>query len=98
MQTVYAVATAVVAYFAIQSWDDSRLRSQGKEVASTGKRVALFFFLLMVCIIGGHFVSNGLSTSSKKSHSSFGGGDFELPTNEFLKRIPEEVHVGPPPF
>jgi hypothetical protein len=91
MQPLYAVIAAAIAYYVIQSWDDSRCQKSGKEIASIGKRAALFFFLLMVMLIGGHLIYNGLVDSKNM------GGN-QIPPNDIWKRIPEEVHVGPPPF
>lgn len=92
MQNIYAVVVAMIAYFGIQTWDDERARKEGKEPATMAKRIMLFFILLMVCLIGGHFVSNSWSGGG---HEKVG---VTIPSNDIWKRIPEEVHVGPPPF
>jgi multisubunit Na+/H+ antiporter MnhG subunit len=98
MQSIYAVVIAVIAYFAIQYWDDSRAKTEGREPASTGKRVALLFFLVMVTLIGGHLVSNAVEGKGIKSEGGSKAHDVEIPRNDIWKRIPEEVRVGPPPF
>lgn len=96
MQSMYAIIVAIVAYFGIQMWDDEKAKKEGRELASTAKRVMLFFILTMVSLIGGHLISGGWSDGKKTGGHVHAG--IEIPHNDIWKRIPEEVHVGPPPF
>ncbi len=100
---MYAVVAAGIAYFLLQSWDDRRAQRENREVASVGKRAGLFFFLLIVILIGYHFAHN----AGVKNKALIGGGienssvpdaTVVIPPNDIFKRIPEEVQVGAPPF
>jgi hypothetical protein len=102
MLFVYAIIAAAIAYYFLQSWDDRRARKENREEAGLGKRAGLFFFLLIVILIGLHLVQN----AGVKNKSLIGGEVVEniadqpivLPSNDIFKRIPEEVQVGAPPF
>jgi hypothetical protein len=97
---ISAVVIALVLYWLLQSHEDTKARRENKEVASTGKRIALFFFLLVVSIFLSFFIGNAW-----KGNGQTGGtptlDDYKIEPNYkagMVKAIPEDIQVGLPPF
>lgn len=111
---VIACITATVAYWLLQNMEDAKNAREGRPRASAGKRVATFFFILILCI--GIFYWFGANTGHDLSGGGYEEGtirrgdmprpsiahpprlDKHLLETHMIKNIREDIHVGGAPF
>lgn len=109
MLVLWSLAVSGAAYYYLQSLEDARAARQRSIPASTPRRVMLWFFLWMVCLVLLYLIGIGASDSgvgkifggdgsvAAKGSGMSAGGKMPDPM-DMLRRIPEEVDVGLPPF
>lgn len=99
MFLLYAAITSAIGYYFLQNREDKKADKEGKERATTGKKVMLLFILFLVSAILFYFIGNGIQTSPLKLGGGASGVEMERPNVEnMLKRIPEDMQTGIPPF
>ena len=101
---ISATILSLFLYWILQTRDDEKAKAQGQPLASTSKRVMLFFFLMIVTTCLCFFVGNAMSSEQKHVDTLDGGGGDEYVKLEpnyktnMIKSIQEDVIPGLPPF
>lgn len=105
MLVLWSLGVSGVAYYFLQSLEDARAARQHSIPASMPRRVLLWFFLWMVTLVLLYLVGVGGGSSGNSDGNGEGGvlgkmqkGAGAADPMEMLRRIPEEVEVGLPPF
>jgi hypothetical protein len=105
---IASVAAATIIFFLLQSHDDAKADRARAPRASNGKRVATFFFLVLLCVIVGYFISSsgtageGVVSGGSMPRPSRAAPPAQLDKNlleaHMIKSIREDVLVGGAPF
>lgn len=106
-----AVITATIAYYILQSMEDSKCDRLGQPRPSSGKKVATFFFILLLCLIVFYWFAAGAPADGSENPLKVHGGamprpsiahaprmDKQLLETHMIKNIREDIHVGAAPF
>lgn len=99
-----AIALSLVVFYFLQLSDDRKTARTGEPPASAGRRVATFFFILVIATVLSYLVSNMWDAPPLAV-----GGGVEAATNgpapidrnqwgASIKNIRQEVDVGSAPF
>jgi nicotinamide riboside transporter PnuC len=92
----------IVLFLWLQHRDDTRRQAEGRPLASTSKRVALFAVIVLVCGVFSHLLQN----MGVEGTPLIRGGAPETEAvllqhhahSQMLAQIPDDVLVGRPPF
>lgn len=110
LQIIVSFVISLVAYYFLQDIEDAKAAREGVPPATTAKRAILWFFLFIVILVLVHFGSESIagwgsgvgaeSGAPPKASGGAMGGAAPDPAQvaAMLRRIPQDIQVGPVPF